>query len=87
MKTITFKAEDSIFDMAQRTAAAEHTTLSAEFGKWLKTYAHKRVQAKTTETEAQRREQAAQAMECVERISKTIDFGGRKFTREEMNER
>ena len=85
MKSITLKADDRLIDTARRIAAAEHTTLDAEFDKWLRRYTEMR--ATVLETKAERRARADRVMVGLEEISKRVDSGGRKFTREEMNER
>jgi hypothetical protein len=74
MKNITLSAPEPLIDAARRRAQEEHTTLNAEFRTWLEYY-------------GQRRQLAERAMEIVERISNYASSGGRKFTREEMNER
>jgi hypothetical protein len=72
-RNITFTADEALIDEAREAAAAENTTLNEQFRIWLEQYARKR--------------RAAKAMETVERMRQYIDTGGRKFTREEMNER
>jgi hypothetical protein len=74
MKNITLSAPEPLIEAARRRAQEEHTTLNAEFRAWLESY-------------GQRRQLAERAMEIVERISSYASSGGRKFTREEMNER
>ena len=74
MKNITLSAEATLIEMARRRAAAEHTTLNAEFRKWLENY-------------VQREQQSDRAMETIRELQKCIFTGGRKFSREEMNER
>lgn len=83
MKTITIEAEDSLIEAAQQAAAAEHISLNTKIRKWLEDYARKWGQANTAEAKAQRQARIANWDD----ISKTIDIGGRKFTREEMNAR
>lgn len=73
MKNITFAADERLIAAAREQAAAENSTLNEQFRRWLELYARKR--------------QAARAMETVERISRSVDSGGRKFTRDQMNER
>ena len=73
MKNITLSADESLIEAARARARTEHTTLNEQFRRWLELYARKR--------------QAARAMETVERISRSVDSGGRKFTRDQMNER
>jgi hypothetical protein len=72
-RNITFTADEALIDEAREAAAAENTTLNEQFRIWLEQYARER--------------RAAKAMETVERMRQYIDTGGRKLTREEMNER
>lgn len=74
MKNITLSAPEPLIEAARKRAADEHTTLNAEFRNWLESY-------------GQRKLAAQRAMEIVEKISRYADSGGRKFSREEMNER
>ncbi|MCY4043364.1 MAG: hypothetical protein OXF45_06135 [Candidatus Dadabacteria bacterium] len=88
MTTITLNVDDRLIDTARRIAADEHTTLEAKFREWLEGYAKEQQQAKSAEDRAEERRQLAKrAMASIEEISKTVNTGGRKFTREEMNER
>lgn len=72
-RNITFTADESLIDDAREAAREENTTLNAQFRLWLEAYACKR--------------RVARAMEVMERMGKYVSSGGRKFTREEMNER
>ena len=88
MTTITLNVDDRLIDTAKRIAADEHTTLEAKFREWLEGYTQKRERAKSAEDEAEERRQLAKrAMASIEEISKTVRTGGRKFTRDELNER
>jgi hypothetical protein len=73
MKSITFTADERLIEAAREQAAAENTSLNEQFRRWLEQYARKR--------------QAARAMETVTRLQAKYSTGGRKFSREEMNER
>ncbi len=73
MKNITFAADEDLIVAAREQAQAEGSTLNEQFRLWLARYAAKR--------------RAARAMEVVERVSQRVDLGGRKFTRDELNER
>jgi hypothetical protein len=73
MKNITFSADERLIEAARQQAALDQTTLNEQFRKWLEQYAQRR--------------QASIAMESVERLSSYVRTGGRKFTREQMNER
>ena len=73
MRNVTLSADAGLIDAARQRAASENTTLNAEFRRWLERYV--------------RHEQAAQAMSAVRELQARYDTGGRKFTRDEMNER
>jgi hypothetical protein len=73
MRNITFTADEGLIEAAREQAAADNTTLNEQFRRWLEQYARKR--------------QAARAMESVDRMRAYVRTGGRKFTREQMNER
>ena len=73
MRNITLSADANTIDAARQRAESEHTTLNAEFRKWLDRYA--------------RRHQANRAMNSVRELRAKYTTGGRKFTRDEMNER
>jgi hypothetical protein len=74
MKNITLSADERLIEAARARARAEHTTLNEQFRRWLADY-----------TQQERR--ADRAMAVIERISSYARTGGRKFTRDEMNER
>ena len=72
MKNITLSVEESVIAQARRRAAAENTTLNELFRTWLERYVSQPL--------------AAQQYEA---LMNRLDYveAGRKFTREEMNER
>lgn len=72
LKNITLSAEQEQIERARKKARATHSTLNAEFRRWLETYASKHRSA----------DHYAQLMRELGHIE-----AGRKFTREEMNER
>ena len=74
MKNVILTANEHLFEAAHRQAAAEHTTLNAQFQLWLGAYVGRR-----------RRTDAAMA--AIDSLRAYISTGGRKFTRDEMNER
>ncbi len=79
MKNITLSADENLIEAARRrtlSAAAERTTLNAQFRLWLADYVGR-------ERQAARESPAAVLRE----LRGSISTGGRKFTREEMNER
>ncbi len=73
MKNITFTAEESLIEAAREQARADQTTLNEQFRQWLEQYARKR--------------QAARAVEVMERMGRYVSSGGRKATRDALNER
>ncbi len=74
MKNITLSADENLIEAARQRAVAEHTTLNEQFRLWLEDYVG-------------RKQQAAEAMEVIRELQGSIFTGGRKFTRDEMNER
>ena len=75
MKSITFSADEKSIEAARRKAHSKQTTLNEEFRKWLSEY---------TDGED---DYATRALALIEELRKTHTTGGRKFTRDEMNER
>lgn len=74
MKNITLSADENLIEAARRRAASEHTTLNEQFRLWLTNY-------------VRREQQAAEALRVMRELQGTLFTGGRKFTRDEMNER
>ena len=74
MKNITLSAEEELIETARTLARANNTTLNEQFRIWLAAYA------------GQRRN-ADEAMALVDKMRLYVRTGGRKFTRDEMNER
>ncbi len=72
MRNITLSAEESVIDLARDRAAREKTTLNAAFREWLATYANP----------LQSRAALRETFRQFDHVSV-----GRKFTRDEMNER
>jgi hypothetical protein len=73
MKNITLSADEHLIEQARRTAQAQHKTLNAAFREWLEQYT-----ARNGEVE--------QFENLMKRLRGRV-VAGRKFTREEMNER
>ncbi len=73
MKNITLSADERHIEAARARARAENTTLNAAFREWLDEY-----------TKAER---VAAAMAIIDRMRTYVRTDGRKFTRDEMNER
>jgi len=74
MKNITLSADDDLIEAARNRARAEHTTLNEQFRQWLAAY-------------VQRQSRADAAMAVIEDLRGKLKTGGRRFTRDEMNER
>jgi hypothetical protein len=74
MKNITLSADAGLIDAARQQAQAEKTTLNEQFRIWLAGY-------------VSRRHNADSAMALVDSIAQYAQTGGRKFSRDEMNER
>jgi hypothetical protein len=74
MKNITLSAPENLIEAARKQAAAQHSTLNAEFRKWLEEFTQRQVRAEQT-------------LAILRRVSSYASSGGRKFTRDEMNER
>ncbi len=78
MKNTTLDADENLIEKARNKARSHNTTLSAESRHWLEQYASK-------DNDGERRVRRYQ--QIMWEFSDVIDFGGRKFTRDEMNER
>ena len=74
MKNITLSADENLIAAARQRAVSEHTTLNEQFRLWLENY-------------VRREQRAAEAMRVMRELQGSIFTGGRKFTRDEMNER
>jgi hypothetical protein len=74
MKNVTLSADELVSEAARSRTRAEHTTLNEQFRRWLIDYTG-------------RQQLADRAMATIEKISSHASSGGRKFTRDEMNER
>jgi len=74
VKNITLSADESIIEAAREKARSENTTLNEQFRLWLADY-------------AARRRSADAVMNLVDEIRQYASTGGRRFTRDEMNER
>ena len=74
MKNITLSADEDLIEAARRRAAEERTTLNAQFRRWLSDYAG-------------RGRRSDSFLATIEYLRRNYGTGGRKFTREEMNER
>ena len=74
MKNITLSADEDLIEAARQRAAAERTTLNTRFRQGLEDYVG-------------RRRQADAMMAAIDSLRAGISTGGRRFTRDEMNER
>ena len=77
LKNITLTADEKLIETARKTAAERRTTLNAEFRKWLAQFA----QSEAAASNQRKRIEALFAK------TKGHSSGGRRFTREELNER
>ena len=73
MKKITLSADDKLIEAARARACAEQTTLNEQFRRWLADY-------------VQQEQKTESAMALIEELRGQVRTGGRKFTRDEMNE-
>lgn len=73
MKNITLSAEDSLIEAARLQAKEENTTLNEQFRLWLAQYA--------------RKQRVRRFGELMDELQGKAGTGGRKFSRDEMNER
>ena len=75
MQNITFSADPGLIKAAREKARQERTTLNDQFRRWLADYAR-------PEGRAER------AMALIDELrARGVSTGGKKFTRDEMNER
>ena len=72
LKNITFSADEILIREARRQAALQNTTLNELFREWLERY-------------VAQQEASTRFLELMQRLNHVNS--GRKFTREEMNER
>ena len=78
LKNITFSADETLIREARRQAALQNTTLNALFREWLERY--------IAQHDLDARQLAAARYDQWMRQLSHVN-AGRKFTREEMNER
>jgi hypothetical protein len=74
MKNITLSADERLIEEAREKARDESTTLNEQFRLWLEAYVG-------------RQERIERARRTIDELQARISSGGRKFTRDEMNER
>lgn len=74
MKNITLSASEQLVEAARRRALIEHTTLNELFRLWLEDY-------------VRRPQQASVALETIRALRGSLFTGGRKFIKDEMNQR
>jgi hypothetical protein len=72
MKNITFSAEKDLIEKAREKARSEKTSLNELFRRWLKQYTGKKNVANE-----------------IDMVMESVDYAkaGKKFTRDELNER
>ena len=76
LKNITLSAEECDIEAARAKAREEHTTVNELFRTWIHDYAEQR-----------RERQVEEVLAIIDRMRSYARTGGRKFTRDEMNER
>jgi hypothetical protein len=74
MKNITLSADEQLIEAARARARAERTTLNEQFRKWLESY-------------TRRAGRADAALALIKELQSRARTGGRRFSRDEMNER
>jgi hypothetical protein len=74
MKNITLSAEEALIEAARARARAERTTLNEAFRRWLASY-------------ARQPQKAGAARAVINDLRRYMRTAGRKFSRDEMNER
>ncbi len=74
MRNVTFSADERLIEAARNRARRERTTLNEEFRRWLQAYALRENQART-------------ARATISDLQASLRTGGRRFTRDELNER
>lgn len=72
-RNITFSADEALIEEAREAARDDNTTLNEQFRIWLEHYARKR--------------RVRKFEELMKELKGKVSTGGRKFTRDEMNER
>jgi len=72
MKNITFSADEDLISRAREKARSQKTTLNEEFRRWLKQYADR-----------------GRISDEIDMVMESMDYAysGKKFTREDLNER
>ena len=85
LKSIRVTMDERVISAAHDRALSEGMTLNGAVKKLLKEYAGEL----PTEKEAAeiRKARAAKAMKTIHKLKKSLSTNGRKFTRDEMNER
>ena len=84
MENLSVSVDERLLKVARQRAARERTTVELQVCQWLEGYAKG---PDCFRQPGQRRQEVEQIMAEIDAMSKTVSFGGRKFTREEMNER
>ena len=74
MKNITLSADEHHIEAARQRAVAEHTTLNEQFRLWLRDY-------------ARRKQKKEEVLSTIKELQGKYSTDGRKFSRDEMNER
>ena len=84
MATLTLSVNAGLLEVARERAFGECTTVEAKLCQWLREYAGR---AATPEETEEIRRRVEKGMATLDYLRKKYPVNGRKFTREEMNER
>ncbi len=77
MRNITLNADEQLIDLARQKAQKNKTTLNAEFRKWIENY---------TNSDSNKKRRIQNYCSIMKELSH-ISTAGKKFNRDEMNER
>ncbi len=89
MDRVTLVADARLVEAVRCRAIEEKTSLNQLFERWMVDYlgGKEAVERAIAATPEMRKQQAERAMAAIDELRKHIKTGGRKFTRDEMNER
>ena len=89
MDRVTLVADARLVEAVRCRAIEEKTSLNELFSRWMVDYLGGKEEAERAieTTPEMRRRQAERAVAAIDELRKHIKTGGRKFTRDEMNER
>lgn len=73
MRKVTFSVDEKLIEAARERARGDNSTLGDEFRRWLEQY-------------VRGGERTALAVQVIDEMRPRVRSGGRRFTRDEMNE-